>query len=77
MPTGCLMIRMSVFDALTGPNFRFLVDPATDAIIGEDYDFCDRARAQGFTVWCDTALSFEVGHLGQSVHRLPRSDATT
>ena len=39
-------------------------------ILGEDYDFCDRARAAGFTVWCDTQLSFDIGHIGQSVHRL-------
>ncbi len=70
MPTGCLMIRMSVFDALTAPHFRFRVDVETGVIVGEDYDFCDRARAAGFSVWCDTKLSFEIGHIGQSVHRL-------
>jgi GT2 family glycosyltransferase len=73
MPTGCLMIRMSVFDALPGPPFRFLVDPETGSIIGEDYDFCDRAREAGFGVWCDTRLSFEIGHIGQSVFRLPKA----
>jgi glycosyltransferase involved in cell wall biosynthesis len=70
MPTGCLLIDMKVFDAVAAPNFRFLVDPQTGAIIGEDYDFCDRARAAGFSVWCDSRLSFEIGHIGQSVHRL-------
>jgi len=74
LPTGCLMIRMSVFDALPGPSFRFLVEPTTGVIVGEDYDFCDRARTAGFSVWCDTKLSFEIGHIGQSVHRLPKSE---
>jgi hypothetical protein len=73
LPTGCILIRMAVFDAMTGPNFRFRVDPDTGAIVGEDYDFCDRARAVGFTVWCDSRLSFEIGHIGQGVHRLPAS----
>jgi hypothetical protein len=73
LPTGCLMIRMGVFDALAGPSFRFAVAPEIGAILGEDYDFCDRARAAGFRVWCDTELSFEIGHIGQAVHRLPRS----
>lgn len=70
MPTGCLLIRMTVFEVLAGPHFRFRVDPDSGAIIGEDYDFCDRARAAGFDVWCDSRLSFEVGHIGQSVHCL-------
>lgn len=70
MPTGCLLIDMTVFDALDAPNFRFLVEAETGAIVGEDYDFCDRARAAGFSVWCDSRLSFEIGHIGQSVHRL-------
>ena len=70
MPTGCLMIRTSVFDDLDLPHFRLPVRGET--IIGEDYDFCDRARARGLDVWCDIALSFEIGHIGQSVHRLPR-----
>jgi hypothetical protein len=72
LPTGCLLVRMAVFDALDAPHFRFAVDAATGAIVGEDYDFCNRARAAGFAVWCDPGLSFEIGHIGQSVHRLPR-----
>jgi hypothetical protein len=72
LPTGCMLLRMAVFDALGRPSFRFSVSPESGAIIGEDYDFCDRARAAGFDIWCDTALSFEIGHIGQSVHRLPR-----
>jgi GT2 family glycosyltransferase len=73
LPTGCLLIRMTVFESLSQPNFRFLVDPQSGAILGEDYDFCDRARAAGFSIWCDSKLSFEIGHIGQSVHRLPAS----
>lgn len=74
LPTGCLMIRMSVFDALPGPNFRFRLEPETGVIVGEDYDFCDRARAAGFSIWCDTQLSFDIGHIGQTICRLPRSE---
>jgi hypothetical protein len=73
LPTGCLLIRMAVFDRLAGPGFRFATDPRTGATLGEDYDFCDRARAAGFAVWCDPKLSFDVGHIGQSVFRLPGS----
>lgn len=74
MPTGCLMIRMSVFDALPGPGFRFRYEAQTGVIVGEDYDFCDRARAAGFSIWCDTQLSFDIGHIGQTIVRLPGSE---
>lgn len=70
LPTGCLMIRMSVFDQISRPHFRFLFDETTGVIIGEDYNFCDRAQEAGFAIWCDTALSFELGHIGQQVFRL-------
>src|ERR1700761_6717423 len=69
IPTGCLLIKMSVFDKLAQPYFRFDVD-ANNAIVGEDYVFCDKAREAGFRIWCDAALSREMGHLGLSGHRL-------
>lgn len=72
LPTGCLLIHMAVFDALGSPSFRFSLDPESGAIVGEDYDFCDRARSAGFSIWCDSALSFEIGHIGQTVHWLPK-----
>jgi GT2 family glycosyltransferase len=71
MPTGCLLIELSVFDALTPPYFRFLFDETTGEIHGEDYVFCDRARAAGFEIWCDAGLSLEVGHIGQQICRFP------
>ena len=70
IPTGCLLINMRVFDKLSKPYFRFETDANGD-IVGEDYVFCDRAREAGFRIWCDAALSREIGHIGQSVYRLP------
>jgi len=70
IPTGCLLIKMDVFEKLSKPYFRFDVD-AQGAIVGEDYVFCDRAREAGFRIWCDAVMSREIGHIGQSVHRLP------
>jgi glycosyltransferase involved in cell wall biosynthesis len=71
IPTGCLLIRMKVFDALSEPHFRFGADEASGDILGEDYVFCDRAREAGFRIWCDAALSLEIGHVGQQVCRVP------
>jgi hypothetical protein len=70
IPTGCLLIKMSVFDKLSKPYFRFDTD-ANGAIVGEDYVFCDQARAAGFRIWCDAAMSREIGHIGLNVCRLP------
>jgi hypothetical protein len=69
LPTGCLLIRMSVFEPLAKPYFHFGLD-ARGNIIGEDYVFCDKARAAGRRIWCDAALSRELGHIGQQVRRL-------
>lgn len=69
MPTGCLLIRMTVFEKLSSPHFRFLTNEATGEIHGEDYVFCDRAHDAGFEVWCDAALSLELGHIGQRIFR--------
>jgi len=70
IPTGCLLIRMSVFDKLSKPYFRFESDANGD-IVGEDYVFCDRAREAGYRIWCDAVMSREIGHIGQAVYRLP------
>ncbi len=74
IPTGCLLIRMKVFEALVRPYFRFLSDDISGVVIGEDYVFCDRARAAGFRIWCDSALSEELGHIGQQIFRVPKMD---
>jgi glycosyltransferase involved in cell wall biosynthesis len=71
LPTGCLLIRMAVFEALSEPYFRYLHDESNGAILGEDYVFCDRARHAGFRLWCDTRLSQEIGHIGQSIYKIP------
>ena len=70
IPTGCLLIRMSVFERLTKPYFRFGVDESRGDILGEDYLFCDTVRRAGIRVWCDSALSREMGHIGQQIRRL-------
>lgn len=70
IPTGCLLINMQVFNKLAEPYFRFDTDDKGQ-IVGEDYVFCDRAREAGFRIWCDAFLSREIGHIGQSIHRLP------
>src|SRR5262245_3241795 len=67
MPTGCLMIRASVFDSFTPPIFRYEFDERTGEIIGEDYSFSKEARSKGYRLFCDVDLSKMLGHIGQRV----------
>ena len=76
LPTGCLLIRMSVFQRLTKPYFRFRIDENAGTIIGEDYDFSDRARELGIGLWCDQALSRDIGHIGQTIYRISSTEAS-
>ena len=70
IPTGCLLIRMSVFQKLKAPYFRFRTCEIAGQIVGEDYDFSDRVREQGYRIWCDPILSKKLGHLGQQTFML-------
>lgn len=63
MPTGCLLLKLSIFDKLPKPWFN--TQAVGDKIMGEDFYFCERATAAGFEIWCDGDLSRELGHIGQ------------
>ncbi len=67
MPTGCLLIRLSVFDALPKPWFNTVA--VGEKIMGEDVYFCEHATGAGFQIWCDGDLSSEIAHLGQKAYR--------
>jgi hypothetical protein len=75
--TGFMMVRRDVFECLRENHpewvymdqnsdkklhafFDFQCTP--EGYIGEDYTFCDRARAHGFTVWADPTI--KLGHMG-------------
>jgi hypothetical protein len=68
VPTGCLLIKLSVFDKLPKPWFSTRIEG--EKILGEDYYFCEQAQKAGFDVWCDGDLSREVGHIGQKIYKL-------
>lgn len=71
---GCVLIRADVFQAMEKPYFPISFkehDPeAGDIWLGEDYGFCEKARAAGYTIHVDAALSHRFGHLGQRTFRL-------
>lgn len=70
MPTGCLLIRTSVFDKFKKPYFRCKYDEEKEMMKGEDYFFCEVAKNLGYQIWCDLDLSKEIGHIGQQVFKI-------
>jgi hypothetical protein len=59
--TGCLLIKMSVFDVIDKPWFWY-EDLNEKECMTEDYWFCRQARRKGLKVWYDGDLN--VKHLG-------------
>ncbi len=73
MPTGCALIKMSVFDRLKKPYFRQGFDEVHGKLRGEDFIFSEMVCAlpNGYSIWCDNDLSKEIGHLYQYVLMIP------
>lgn len=70
LPVGCMLIRRDVLEALEAPGeplWRLPWNARTGLFDTDDYDFCDRAREAGFSVWCDCDLSMEVGHMAAPI----------
>jgi GT2 family glycosyltransferase len=52
---SCILIGREVFERIDRPYFRFVTNEEnTQHVRSEDVDFCDRARAAGFTIFADT-----------------------
>lgn len=63
IPTGMLLIKMSVFNKLPKPYFRYGVEESLGIINGEDMTFCRMVREAGFRIYCDIDLSMELRHI--------------
>ena len=57
--TGCLLFDTSVFLKVNGPWFEF--NTIEGKPVGEDINFCSKARDAGISIHIDTSI--EVGHL--------------
>lgn len=59
---GCLLVRTAVLKQMEPPYWRLgqIGGQRGSDEWGDDIDFCRRARAKGFTIWCD--LDVPVGH---------------
>jgi GT2 family glycosyltransferase len=56
--TACLMVKTEVFAALEPPYFMDAETPDGKPV-GEDINFCYRAKDAGFKVWVDTTIETE------------------
>jgi hypothetical protein len=61
---GVMMIKSSVFKALSEPWYETPWRHDKRGYIGEDVFFCRKAREAGFKIWIDHDVSKEIGHIG-------------
>jgi hypothetical protein len=73
IPTGCLLVKTSVFDCLKRPYFRLEANEERETTLGEDYIFTRMMLEHGHRVWCDLDLTEEIGHMVQ--YELKPADA--
>jgi hypothetical protein len=75
---GVLLTAAELFAKMPQP--WFLMPDEQGTIMGEDYYFCRQARAAGYRIYADHALSMQVGHIGERVFNisdaLPQESAT-
>lgn len=69
--TGCLLFNMDVFLKVSNPWFAFDIHDGKP--VGEDINFCSKAREAGVGIYVDTGI--EVGHLvtmtvNKSLHQI-------
>jgi len=62
---GCMLTDLRVFESEPAPWFEIKWDPLTKDYLGEDFNFCTKARSKGFRVLVDDILSRQVQHLGE------------
>ncbi|AAV89252.1 glycosyl transferase family 2 [Zymomonas mobilis subsp. mobilis ZM4 = ATCC 31821] len=74
IPTGCILIKMSVFDKLSKPYFLFALreyeGSEQKSLFGEDYVFSVKAINAGYQLWFDMDVTQKVKHIGQLPYTL-------
>jgi hypothetical protein len=69
MGFGAVLIERRVFEAVPQPWFENYWSAVGQRWIGEDVDFCMKAKRAGFQPMVDQALSQEIGHVGKFVYK--------
>ena len=66
---GMVLLRTDVFRMLDYPAFETRYDTENKMWIGEDVDFCMKAKAAGLQILVDQDLSKECAHIGRIEYR--------
>lgn len=61
---GCLLTDCDVFKSLDVPYFEVQFNNNLKEWIGEDFYFCQKAKAAGYDILVDNRLSMQVYHIG-------------
>lgn len=64
--TGIMLIKGEVLKTLKPPLFLFERLPNGEVKNGEDVFFCNKARGEGYKIWCDPKLM--VKHIGDKLN---------
>lgn len=60
--TGIMLVKVGVFNKIKPPHFNFERDNLYNVKLGEDVNFCRKARTNGFEVWCNPTIPIK--HIG-------------
>lgn len=61
---GCVLVNANAIKNIPPPHFPLTWHEPTSTWHGEDMGFCDLLKQNGINIFCDLALSRELGHLG-------------
>jgi len=67
---GCMLITAAAIDSMTSPHFPLVWHAPSSTWHGEDMGFCDLLDHNDIKLFCDLALSCEIGHLGLKEFRV-------
>jgi len=73
---GMVLIKTDVFRNIPYPGFETWYDQELKMWIGEDVDFCLKAKKAGLDIWVDHDLSKECAHIGRLEYKLEMIEAT-
>jgi choline kinase len=62
--TGFMLIKTEVFQKIKKPWFWF--DIEDEKLVGEDLYFCQKARKENISIWCEPTI--KIGHLGIKIY---------
>lgn len=72
---GCVLTSTSIFENIFKPWFPITYDSASDCYLGEDMNFCIRARDAGYQIYVDCDASRGIFHVGSTAFGwIPKPD---